>query len=81
VDAFWDTLEDPFGVLELHPGEFVAMVLYVNVDDLTARFAFPQALITDVSNEEAVRDTVRYSIVGKASAYAQAAAVKVPGEA
>jgi hypothetical protein len=79
VDCIYDTTEDPFGpVIQLLPGSSIAAVLYQDSTIAGARYSFSEIQVIEVSMEDAVRDTVRYSVVGKASAYYSTVSILTP---
>lgn len=83
IEALWDSAENPFvanapGVI---PGDQIRAVLYLTRNDAVQRWLFPNILVQQVMSASAVRDTVRYTIVGQGSAYTAAFEVTRPGDA
>lgn len=70
-DGFFDTKANPFGgVIELTPGNYYSISLYYDKNDMGSnRWFLNSILCTEVHSETSVRDTVRYSFVGKFSEY------------
>jgi len=79
VDAVWDTIENPFTPNRLAIGIEVNLILFVERSVASEKYSM-QAMITEILNEQAVRDTVRYSFMAKVSAYLKAVTVVVPGD-
>lgn len=79
VDAVWDTVENPFAANRLEIGVEINLNLYVARGNANERYNM-MGMITEILNEQAVRDTVRYSFMAKVSAYSKAVTVIVPGD-
>lgn len=79
VDAVFDPVEDPFGGANaVVPGETISCVLYMDEEVAGSYYEFSDVVVMDVTMEQGIRDTVRYSFTGKASAYTAAADVTPP---
>lgn len=79
IDAIWDTTEDPFSpAVNLQPGESVSLQLHLDPGDANRFYDIEDGVITEILNEQAVRDTIRYSIMVKASAYFASVTIGTP---
>lgn len=86
MDCIYKADENPFGAAQgpnqITIGSTANATLWITSGEGGLhRYVVPNLLITDVSSEGSVRDTIRYSITAKGSAYSAAATVKVPGVA
>jgi len=72
-DAVYLPEENPFNALgaNITVGYYAECIFWITHNGGVGadRWKFPNVLITDVTNEKGVRDTVRYSVMGKGSAY------------
>lgn len=79
VDAIYETSENPFGLgVPLIPGNSVSLILHMDPTIAGAYYRMDDVVVIDVTMENAVRDTVRYSISGKSSAYYSTALITYP---